>query len=64
MDFLASLIVFASSQGISEPDALKMHQNYCQNLYWQPNAQEKMTEAQCSIYETESEIVKVKSGRY
>jgi len=37
---------------------------YCQNLYWQPNATEKMIEFACDIEATESEISRVRSGRY
>lgn len=64
MDFFASLLVLASSQGISEHRAMEMHQNYCQNLYWQPDATEKLQQAHCDILQTDREVRQVKSGKY
>jgi len=64
MDFLASLIVLASSHGISEDQVHVLHNNYCQNLYWQPNAVEKLEEARCDIYEIDREIARVKLAKY
>jgi len=64
MDFLAILALYASSKNISYEDTLVYHRNYCQNLYFQPNALQKLEAASCDIYETETEIARVKSGRY
>lgn len=64
MDFLTLLALYASSHGISHEEMLVRHQNYCQNLYWQENAVEKMQEASCDIQSVGNEIARVKSGKY
>jgi len=64
MDFLTALLALASSQNISHDDAHAMHQNYCQNLYWQANPEEKLEQAGCDMYETDREISRVHLGRY
>ena len=40
------------------------HNAYCQNVYWQPNALEKMDAAWCDLKKVETEIYLVKSGRF
>ncbi|MCD5374868.1 hypothetical protein LR010_00255 [Candidatus Gracilibacteria bacterium] len=64
MDFLSSLIAVAITHGFTESEVETIHQNYCENLYFQPNAQENLTEYGCNIYEVEKEVARVKSGRY
>ncbi len=64
MDFLVALALYASSQDISPVETSVKHQNYCQNLYFQPNAEEKMRQAHCDIFEIETEIARVKWGKY
>ena len=63
MDFLAALLVYAQSHDISDSDAFFLHQNYCENLYWQPDAQEKLKEASCDIDYTSFRIQFVKQGK-
>lgn len=38
--------------------------DYCQNLYWQPRAEEKLIYAGCDIKATSREITRVQSGKY
>ena len=65
MDFLSSLIAYASLHwSFSESEVKVIHSNYCQNLYFQPGAQEKLETYGCDIYEIEAEVTRVKSGRY
>ncbi len=64
MDFLTLLALYATSHGISEDEMLLKHQNYCQNLYFQPNSIERMQEASCDIDAVWNEIARVKSGKY
>ncbi len=64
MDFLLALAIYASSQNISSEEATLRHQNYCQNLYFQPQAKEKMRQARCDIFEVENEVARIKSGKY
>lgn len=64
MDFLVALALYASSHNISETEMTQKHAMYCQNLYWQPNALEKMQEAACDIEAVSGEISRVKSGKY
>lgn len=64
MDFLSSLIAVALPYWFTEDQVAIIHQNYCQNLYFQPNAEEKLTEYGCNIYNVETEIARVKSWRY
>ena len=64
MDFLTLLALYATSQWLSEEDMNIRHQNYCQNLYFQPDAENKMNEARCDIFATGEEISRVKSGKY
>ena len=64
MDFLTLLALYATSHGISEEEMHIRHQNYCQNLYFQPNAIERMLEASCDIWTVWDEIARVKSGKY
>jgi len=37
--------------------------NFCQNLYFQPNSIEKMEVFQCDIEKTHTQIFQVKSGK-
>ncbi len=39
------------------------HANLCENLYFQPNAQEKMQQFQCDIQEVSDSIYKVTSWK-
>ena len=64
MDFLSAFLAYALSLGYSESDALVAHSNYCQNLYWQENAIEKMELYGCDIKKTSTDIYRVKSGKY
>jgi hypothetical protein len=64
MDFLSSFIAVALTHWFSQSEVENIHQNYCQNLYFQPDAQEKLTEYGCNIYNVETEVAKIKSGRY
>ena len=64
MDFLSAFIAYAISLWFSESDAITAHSNYCQNLYWQPNALEKMEKYDCDVQSIASEIERVNSGRY
>lgn len=64
MDFLVALALYASSHNISEDEMLQKHAAYCQNLYWQPDALQKMQEASCDIEAVSVEIARVKSGKY
>jgi len=64
MDFLSSLIAVALTHWFNESEVEIIHQNYCQNIYFQPNAQEKLLEYGCDIYSVEIEVARVKSGKY
>ena len=64
MDFLVALALYASSHNISETEMLQKHAAYCQNLYWQPYAQQKMQEASCDVEAVSVEIGRVTSGKY
>ena len=64
MDFLVALALYASSHNISEAEMMQRHTAYCQNLYWQPDALEKMQVASCDIGAVSAEIARVKSGTY
>ncbi|NDK09720.1 hypothetical protein GW846_02990 [Candidatus Gracilibacteria bacterium] len=64
MDFLLALIVYASSHDISRDEMQIRHQNYCQNLYFQPNAAAKLSQASCDLADTEYEIAFVTAGKY
>ncbi len=37
---------------------------YCQNLYWQPNAEEKLEAAWCDIDVVAAQIFAVRTGDY
>lgn len=60
MDFLVALAVYASSHNISEAEMAQKHFEYCQNLYWQPEAEFKMQQASCDIEAVSMEISQVK----
>lgn len=64
MDFLSALIAFAMPYGYSEDQVTQIHKNYCENLYFQPDALEKMQQYDCDIYSVTSEVERVKSGKY
>lgn len=64
MDFLSSLIAVAVTHWFSAEEVTTIHANYCQNLYFQPDSLKKMEIYGCNIYDVETEIVRVKSGKY
>lgn len=64
MDFLTVLLAYAQSHDISREEVLARHANYCQNLYWQPDASEKLEKYWCDIHKTWEEILGIKSGKY
>lgn len=64
MDFLVALALYAQSHNISEAEMNSLHNDYCENLYWQPDAEEKMQRARCDIFQTEKEIARVQSWKY
>lgn len=64
MDFLTLLALYANSKWISYEEMKVKHQNYCQNLYWMPGAEEKMQEASCDIDMVAWEISSVISWKY
>ena len=64
MDFLVALALYASSHNISEDEMLQKHAAYCQNLYWQPDALQKMQDASCDIEAVSAEIGRDTSGKY
>ncbi len=37
---------------------------YCQNLYWQPDAESRLDDAGCNVDVVTAQIMQVKSGRY
>ena len=56
MDFFSAFISYAISLWFSESQAITAHSNYCQNLYFQPNALEQMEKYDCDIHEIESKL--------
>ena len=64
MDFLSTLILLAAPYGFTPEDVKTLHANYCQNLYWQPNALQKMEKYECHIDEVSAEIQRVQRGEY
>jgi hypothetical protein len=64
MDFLSWFIAVALTHGFTESEVEVIHENYCQNLYFKPEAEAKLTEYECNIYEVETEVARVKSGKY
>jgi hypothetical protein len=64
MDFLSSFIAVALTHWFSASDVEVIHKNYCENLYFQPDAEIKLSEYGCDIYEVSREVARVKSGRY
>lgn len=63
--FIALALVSHASFGIdSFGREVSMDEAYCQNLYWQPDAQQKMLDYGCDIDAVSAEISRVKSGRY
>jgi hypothetical protein len=64
MDFILALIAYASSHDISRDEMQIRHENYCQNLYFQPNAAAKLSEASCDLAQTQYDIAYVKAGKY
>jgi len=61
MEFLATLLIYAQNNNISQKQALNMHAHYCQNLYWQSDAEKKMHNADCNISRVQKEISRVTS---
>lgn len=64
MDFLSWFLAVALSYGFDEDQVMEIHSNYCQNLYFQPQAEEKMLRYDCDIVKVWKEISRVKSGKY
>ncbi len=64
MDFLSSLILLASSYWVPEERVIKVHSDYCENLYFQPNSEKKLESYWCDIDSVAREVQRVKSGRY
>ena len=64
MEFFASLMAFALSQGFNEAEVVQAHQNYCQNLYFQPDSITNMEKYGCDIHTVSNEIERVTSGKY
>ena len=64
MSFLSSFIAVAITYWFSESEVKTIHQNYCQNLYFQPDAQSQLAEYGCDIYKIEAEVARVQSGKY
>lgn len=64
MDFLSALIAIAIPYGYSEDQVIEIHRNYCENLYFQPDALEKMLQYDCDVHSVASEVQSVKSGKY
>ena len=64
MDFLSSLIAVAITHWFTPEEVTTIHSNYCQNLYFQPDSLEKMQAYECNIQEIDSEVAKVRSGKY
>lgn len=64
MDFLSWLIAVAITHWFSQDEVILIHKNYCENLYFQPNSLEKMLQYECDIEAVDTEVARVKSGRY
>lgn len=47
---------------IIQEELIPENTEYCQTVYWYPNALELLEEARCDIESTESEIRKAKRG--
>jgi len=62
--FLELLIAYAISHWIDPNFAEARYNNYCQNLYFQPNAYEKMQAIDCNYEKVEETIRKVRSVKY
>ncbi len=56
------LVKEQSSPVIVQQELLLENTEYCQTVYWYPNAQELMDEAWCDLESTEREIKKAKIG--
>lgn len=64
MDFLSSLIAIAIPHWFTAEQVTTIHKNYCENLYFQPDALSKMEQYECNTSQVEQEIALVKSWRY
>lgn len=64
MDFLSVLLAYATIQWVSDSLVYEKYEAYCQNLYWKPESEERMSEHGCDIYKTDREIARIKSGKY
>lgn len=67
MDFFIALALVTHTTSFwldSFSQEVSMNDAYCQNLYWQPDALEKMTDYGCDIEAVEAEISRVRSGKY
>jgi len=64
MDFLSSLIAVAIPFWFTADEVTTIHKNYCENLYFQPDSLKKMEQYDCNFQEVDTEVARVKSGRY
>lgn len=64
MQIFFTLALYVSSYSTNNFEQFVRNDAYCQNLYWQPNALEKMNDAWCDLGAVEQEINFVKSGRH
>ncbi len=64
MNFLTALLAYAISHDISRDEMQIRHINYCQNLYFQPNSEQKLLDASCDLAQTQYDIAYVKTGKY
>lgn len=64
MDFLSSLIAVAIPFWFTAEEVTIIHSNYCQNLYFQADWVNKMIQYECDMNAVETEVAKVRSGRY
>lgn len=62
---LIGLVIYTKPQEIKQDTtSWDAHKAYCENIYFQPNAEEKLKEANCNLQEVEKEIYRVRSGKY
>jgi hypothetical protein len=57
-----SFVESQTPQVVIEEAYIPENTEYCQTVYWYPNAQELMDEAGCNFENTEREIRKAKRG--
>jgi hypothetical protein len=64
MEFFLALALSAPIFQTYDLREIARNDAYCQNIYWQANAIEKMTTAWCDLKGVEEEIQFVKSGKF